>query len=237
MSDVSFGKMKSWAIPRWEIWGQTPPFPSLFWRKRKGNSRAAPKEEGKTPRFPLTMTLEGCGRREPALPKGATKGVGTPLRGGRGASFVPIRAEGAWGCGRRGPRPVLGRLSGTPSDAAACNGRAAPALLPYGQVLLGFATFAVKANEMPLPSPCPGMSGSALPRRRAARGAPGAAARPREETAGVRPERGAAPPCPRRHRPLHGRLSLCCRRRPSLLSHGSFGAQWLLCPGAGRAAR
>lgn len=72
--------------------------PTLFLfirEEKKGDSRAAPQGAGKTP-FSLeekvAMTLEGCGRRELALPKGATKGVDTPLGDGWDALFVPIRA-------------------------------------------------------------------------------------------------------------------------------------------------
>lgn len=70
--------------------------PTLFLftlEEKKGDSRAAPKGAGKTPcprGEKVTVRLEGCGQRELALPKGATKGVGTPLRGGGDASSVPI---------------------------------------------------------------------------------------------------------------------------------------------------
>lgn len=106
--------------------------PTLFLfirEEKKDDSRAAPKGPkgaGKTP-FSLgekvAMTLEGCGRRELALPAGATKGVDIPLEDGRDAPFVPIRAEGALILGSfRGS--ILGRPEHTaPSrDSQGCCG-------------------------------------------------------------------------------------------------------------------
>lgn len=67
---------------------------SLFIREeKKDDSRAAPQGAGKTPfslEAKVTMTLEGCGRRELALPKGATKGVDTSLGDGWDASFAHL---------------------------------------------------------------------------------------------------------------------------------------------------
>lgn len=112
------------------------------------------------------MGFEGCRRWELALPKGATKGAGTPLGCGGDASSVPLRqsradlgarrAAGAghpgpsWG-GRRTPLPL-----GTPGDPAAGNGPADPSPRPKGEARLGFAAFTANAKEIPLPSPTPG---------------------------------------------------------------------------------
>lgn len=155
------------------------------------------------------MRLEGCGQRELALPKGATKGVGTPLRGGGDASSVPIRAEGAKGYGRRGPRPILGgpeHAAPSRNSQGHCGGerdirphspfprRSSPWLCGvFSKGQRNPAALAVPGAVRPRRArpgrPCPPgprqAAAGAQPRRRAARGALGAPARPREETRAI----------------------------------------------------
>lgn len=182
MSDVTFGKTEPRSVPGSGLWGQNSPFSSLSFLEgkkgaagqRQGERRGHPPSRGEEVR----VRFEGCRRWELALPKGA-RGAGTPSAGGGDASSVPLRqsreelgahrAAGAghpgpsWG-GRSMPLPL-----GTPGDSAARNGPAKRA----GEALLGFAAFALNANEIPLPSLIPGAV-----RRRGAR-APGPARPPR----------------------------------------------------------
>lgn len=111
--------------------------------------------------------LEGCGRREP---KGATKGVSTPLGEAGTLLSCPfkLRAQRATDVGDSGPF-CEGRSTpcplGTPGMAAAGNVRAGLTRLPRGEARLGFAAFAVMANEILPPSPSPRVSGRGQPAR------------------------------------------------------------------------
>lgn len=91
VSDASFGKMDNTRI---RDLGANPTLFLFILEEKKGDNREAPKGAGKTP-FPrgerVTMPSEGCGRRELALPKGATKGVGSPL--GAAGALLPCPSE------------------------------------------------------------------------------------------------------------------------------------------------
>lgn len=144
-------------------------FFSVFSGGNEGGQPGSATGSGRTP-FPrgaeVRVRLVGCRWWEPALPKGATEGAGTPSGGGGDVSPGPVwqsRAEPgthkAVGAGPPGP-PWRGRSTpfplATPRDAAAGNGPASPALRPYGEVRLVLVAFTAHANEIPLPSPIPG---------------------------------------------------------------------------------